>query len=65
MSLIVLRNGIVLRNEIVAAGGFEGESIREYLNRGLGPFTGKHHDYSRFGYPWKRPFVPCTRWMRL
>src|SRR5204862_2126321 len=47
------RDAIVLRNDIVAAGGFEDESIREYLHRGLGPFTGRHRDYSRFGYPWK------------
>jgi type IV pilus assembly protein PilQ len=47
------RDAIMLRNDIVTAGGFEQESIREYLHRGLGPFTGKHHDYSRFGYPWK------------
>jgi len=47
------RDAIVLRNDIMAAGGFEQESIREYLHRGLGPFTGRHQDYSRAGYPWK------------
>lgn len=47
------RDAIVLRNEVVAAGGFENEGIHEYLHKGLGPFTGKHHNYSKFGYPWK------------
>src|SRR5262245_55765225 len=47
------RDAIMLRNDIVVAGGFEQESIHEYLKLGLGPFTGKHHDYSRFGFPWK------------
>jgi type IV pilus assembly protein PilQ len=49
----ISRDAIVLRNEVVAAGGFEDESINEYLHKGLGPFTGRHHDYSRVGYPWK------------
>src|SRR5262249_19017313 len=43
------KDAILLRNDIVTAGGFEQESIHEYLKRGLGQFTGKHHDYSRFG----------------
>ena len=47
------RDSIVLRNEIVEAGGFEQESIREYLHKGLTPLSGKHHDYSKYGYPWK------------
>ncbi len=47
------RDSIVLRNDIVAAGGFENESIHEYLKKGLPPFSGKHHNYSKFGYPWK------------
>jgi hypothetical protein len=47
------RDAIVLRNDIVAAGGFEDESIHEYLHRGLGPFDGGKRDYSKFGYPWK------------
>jgi hypothetical protein len=47
------RDAIVLRNEVVAAGGFEDESIHEYLNRGLAPLTGRHRDYSKQGYPWK------------
>lgn len=49
----VNRDAITLRNEIVAAGGFEDEAINEYLRKGLGPFTGRNHNYSRFGYPWK------------
>jgi type IV pilus assembly protein PilQ len=47
------RDAIVLRNEVVAAGGFEDESIHEYLHRGLSPLTGRHRDYSKQGYPWK------------
>jgi type IV pilus assembly protein PilQ len=47
------REAINLRNDIVAAGGFQDESIREYLHRGLVPLSGRHHDYSRQGYPWK------------
>ena len=47
------RDAIKLRNDIVAAGGFEDESIREYLHKGLAPLSGRHYDYSRQGYPWK------------
>jgi type IV pilus assembly protein PilQ len=47
------RESITFRNEIVAAGGFEDESIHEYLHRGLLPGSGRHHDYSKRGYPWK------------
>jgi hypothetical protein len=47
------RDAIVLRNEIIAAGGFEDESIHEYLNRGLAPIPGGGRDYSKRGYPWK------------
>jgi hypothetical protein len=47
------REAITLRNDIVAAGGFEDESIHEYLHRGLLPFSGRHHNYSKQGYPWK------------
>jgi type IV pilus assembly protein PilQ len=47
------RDAVVLRNEIVAAGGFEDESIHEYLHYGLAPLSGAHHDYSKYGYPWK------------
>ncbi len=49
------REAVVLRNDIVAAGGFEDESIHEYLHRGLGPFSGGHRDYSKRGAPWKDP----------
>jgi type IV pilus assembly protein PilQ len=47
------RSAIVLRNEVVAAGGFEQESIHEYLHYGLGPTGRTKPDYSRQGYPWK------------
>jgi type IV pilus assembly protein PilQ len=47
------RDAVVLRNEILAAGGFEDESIHEYLHWGLPPLSGRHRDYSRLGYPWK------------
>jgi type IV pilus assembly protein PilQ len=47
------RSSIVLRNEIVAAGGFEQESIHEYLHYGLRPVGRTKPDYSRQGYPWK------------
>jgi type IV pilus assembly protein PilQ len=47
------RDAVVLRDEVVAAGGFEGESIHEYLHRGLAPFTGRHRDYSKRGFPWQ------------
>ena len=46
------RDAITLRNEIVAAGGYEQESIHEYLNRGLSPVR-RWPDYSKQGYPWK------------
>jgi uncharacterized membrane-anchored protein len=47
------RDAITLRNEIVAAGGYEQESIHEYLNRGLHPARRGGPDYSKQGYPWK------------
>lgn len=47
------RDAIVLRNDIVAAGGFEDESQLAYLKYGLCPLTGPHTKYSRRGYPWK------------
>jgi len=47
------RDAVVLRNEVLAAGGFEDESIHEYLHRGLSPLSGRHRDYSKQGYPWK------------
>src|SRR5207253_6382072 len=40
------RDAIVLRNEIVAAGGFEDESLGQYLKKGLGPFTGRRQNYT-------------------
>jgi type IV pilus assembly protein PilQ len=46
-------DAVNLRREIVAAGGFEDESIHEYLHHGLAPLTGGHKHYSRQGYPWK------------
>jgi type IV pilus assembly protein PilQ len=46
-------DAVALRNEIVAAGGFEDESIHEYLHRGLGSVAGRRPNYSRSGYPWK------------
>jgi type IV pilus assembly protein PilQ len=47
------RDAVVLRNEIVAAGGFEDESIHEYLHLGLGPLSSRGPNYSRRGSPWK------------
>jgi type IV pilus assembly protein PilQ len=47
------RDALVLRNEVVAAGGFEQESIHEYLHYGLAPIGRTHPDYSKDGYPWK------------
>ena len=47
------RDNVGLRNEIIAAGGFEDESIHEYLHWGLSPLSGRHRDYSPQGYPWK------------
>jgi type IV pilus assembly protein PilQ len=47
------RDALVLRNEVVAAGGFEQESIHEYLHYGLAPGLRMKPDYSKQGYPWK------------
>jgi type IV pilus assembly protein PilQ len=47
------RDAVVLRNDILAAGGFEVESIHDYLKDGLAPLPGGRRDYSRQGYPWK------------
>ncbi len=47
------RDALVLRNEVVAAGGFEQESIHEYLHYGLAPGARTKPDYSKQGYPWK------------
>lgn len=47
------REAIQLRNDIVAAGGFEGESTHQYLNHALSPLHRPHTDYSKQGVPWK------------
>jgi hypothetical protein len=47
------RDAVVLRNDILAAGGFEVESIHDYLKDGLAPWPGGRRDYSRQGFPWK------------
>ena len=47
------RDAINLRNEIVAAGGYEGESVHEYLNHARAPWNRPHKDYSKEGVPWK------------
>ncbi|QDU28780.1 Type IV pilus biogenesis and competence protein PilQ precursor [Anatilimnocola aggregata] len=49
------RDSINQRNEIVAAGGFEDESIHQYLKRGLYPWQHPIGDYSRQGVPWQKP----------
>jgi hypothetical protein len=47
------RDALVLRNEVVAAGGFEQESIHEYLHQGLAPIGRAKPNYTKQGYPWK------------
>jgi type IV pilus assembly protein PilQ len=47
------RDAIVLRNEVIAAGGFEDESIHQYLQQGVNPVGHPKPDYSRDGFPWK------------
>jgi type II secretory pathway component GspD/PulD (secretin) len=47
------RDAILLRNDVVAAGGFEDESIHQYLQQGVNPLGGHFPDYSKRGYPWK------------
>jgi len=47
------RDAVVLRNDILTAGGFEVESIHDYLKDGLAPSPGGRRDYSRQGFPWK------------
>ena len=47
------RDAINLRNDIVVAGGFEDESIHEYLNHARAPWNRPHLDYSKDGVPWK------------
>ena len=49
------RDAINLRCEIISAGGFEDESVHQYLHRGLKPLSGRRRDYSKAGYPWKSP----------
>jgi len=49
------RDAINLRRDIVAVGGFEDESIHEYLHQGLPPQQRVFKDYSKRGYPWKKP----------
>jgi type IV pilus assembly protein PilQ len=52
------REAIGLREQIVAAGGFESESISEYLNRARHPRQRSHADYSLEGYPWRPEQIP-------
>lgn len=47
------RASISLRNEIVEAGGFEDESVHEYLNHARAPWHRPHKDYTKQGVPWK------------
>jgi type IV pilus assembly protein PilQ len=47
------RDAIVLRNDVLAAGGFEDESIHQYLHQGVNPVGSPRPDYSRDGFPWK------------
>ena len=49
------REAINLRNDVVAAGGFEDESIHDYLKFGLRPWERRYRDYSRQGSPWQNP----------
>ena len=55
------RDAIVLRNEIVAAGGFEDESIHEYLHRGLAPVPGGSRDYSSGAIPGRNSKASARR----
>jgi type II secretory pathway component GspD/PulD (secretin) len=48
------RDATALRQEILAAGGFEDESVHEYLKVGIWPGTRAHKDYTKQGYPWKK-----------
>ncbi len=50
----VNRDAINLRNEIVVAGGFQDESIHQYLHQGLPPQDRVFKDFSKRGYPWKK-----------
>ncbi|MDX1947423.1 MAG: hypothetical protein SFU86_18625 [Pirellulaceae bacterium] len=49
------RDAIVLRDEIVTAGGFENESIRQHLRQGFHSHPRRKPDYSKQGAPWKDP----------
>ncbi|HZL89966.1 MAG TPA: hypothetical protein VFB96_16480 [Pirellulaceae bacterium] len=51
------REAINLRQEIVAAGGFN-ESIHEYLNQAHAPWERTHRDYSKEGFPWRPEHMP-------
>jgi type II secretory pathway component GspD/PulD (secretin) len=48
------RDATTLREEILVAGGFEDESVHEYLKVGIWPGTRAHKDYTKQGYPWKK-----------
>lgn len=48
------REASTLRQEIVAVGGFEDESVHEYLHQGVAPFArARNTDYTKQGAPWK------------
>ena len=47
------REAIQLRNDIISAGAFEGESIHQYLNNARSPLHRPHKDYSKNGASWK------------
>jgi hypothetical protein len=49
------RSGITLRNDIIAAGGYQDESIHDYLKVGLPAWQRRYGDYSNQGFPWKDP----------
>jgi hypothetical protein len=44
-----------LRAEILAANPGLEERIDDHLQRGLRLLDNPHHDYSKWGYPWRRP----------
>lgn len=48
------REASTLRQEIVAAGGFEDESVHEHLRQGVAPLARtRNTDYTNQGAPWK------------
>ena len=61
------RDAINLRNEVVAAGGYQDESIHDYLKVGLRPWERRYGDYSRQGSPWQKPegFGDETGWQAI